>query len=396
MPGTTLRRRWPEQSGFDNLAIAGDWTRTPINAACVEAAAMSGLLAARFITGIDTPIAGARDFPITQGPDQPPAAPGLPAMVEQIGITAGPGPLNLSGCRSLFLLAAAAEPQLRAWCQSMFVNPSNGALDIRPIVPAVLLQWCQIARVDSLNPDFGPRLGWFPENDVGFWIPVGLGREIDGWFVVSEIGLAPALLLVDHPTGLVSGREVWGYPKQWGSFVNPKGPTDPGPFVAQAYAVTEKGGPSQMSDLFTVTRVGSDAPEAVGKVDDALKALHELLLGAAGEKLLPGIKLADELVDMAFGASPRQFFLKETRSGDAPFEACYQAVTASSGRFSYKSMSFMPGPFELRVLPRYSHPICQVLGMNPVSTADFAVWVEFDTSLDNAVVIAGAGAEETP
>ena len=36
----------PDDSGFDDLVLAGDWTRTQVNAGCVEAAVMSGMLAA--------------------------------------------------------------------------------------------------------------------------------------------------------------------------------------------------------------------------------------------------------------------------------------------------------------------------------------------------------------
>jgi uncharacterized protein with NAD-binding domain and iron-sulfur cluster len=40
-----------DESGFDNLVLAGDWTRTAINAGCVEAAVMSGMAASRAVCG---------------------------------------------------------------------------------------------------------------------------------------------------------------------------------------------------------------------------------------------------------------------------------------------------------------------------------------------------------
>jgi uncharacterized protein with NAD-binding domain and iron-sulfur cluster len=58
-PPDAQKYRLPsDQSGFDNLVLAGDWTRTAINAGCVEAAVMSGMAASRAITGIPTAIAG--------------------------------------------------------------------------------------------------------------------------------------------------------------------------------------------------------------------------------------------------------------------------------------------------------------------------------------------------
>jgi len=54
--GTTRYRLPPGGSGFANLYLAGDWTDSGFNAGCVEAAVISGLLAAKAITGWDVPI----------------------------------------------------------------------------------------------------------------------------------------------------------------------------------------------------------------------------------------------------------------------------------------------------------------------------------------------------
>ena len=46
MPGSLQYRISPLDDRFDNLTIAGDWTDCGHQAGCVEAAVMSGLLAA--------------------------------------------------------------------------------------------------------------------------------------------------------------------------------------------------------------------------------------------------------------------------------------------------------------------------------------------------------------
>jgi uncharacterized protein with NAD-binding domain and iron-sulfur cluster len=48
----------PDGSGFANLVLAGDWTRTAINAGCVEAAVMSGMAASRALCGLPAAIHG--------------------------------------------------------------------------------------------------------------------------------------------------------------------------------------------------------------------------------------------------------------------------------------------------------------------------------------------------
>jgi hypothetical protein len=59
-PKSVEKRLWPGASGFSNLALAGDWTRNFIDGGCVEAAVISGLLAARFVLGK----AGVTDAPV--------------------------------------------------------------------------------------------------------------------------------------------------------------------------------------------------------------------------------------------------------------------------------------------------------------------------------------------
>jgi hypothetical protein len=51
LPGTGRHRIKPGETGFDNLVITRDWTDCGLNAGCVEAAVMSGRLAAHAVTG---------------------------------------------------------------------------------------------------------------------------------------------------------------------------------------------------------------------------------------------------------------------------------------------------------------------------------------------------------
>jgi hypothetical protein len=56
--GGNLRRLPSDQSGFDNLVLAGDWTRTPINAGNIESTTMSGMCASRALCGHPARITG--------------------------------------------------------------------------------------------------------------------------------------------------------------------------------------------------------------------------------------------------------------------------------------------------------------------------------------------------
>jgi len=51
LPGTARFRLRPDESGYDNLVLAGDWTDSGLNAGCIEAATLSGLQAANALLG---------------------------------------------------------------------------------------------------------------------------------------------------------------------------------------------------------------------------------------------------------------------------------------------------------------------------------------------------------
>jgi uncharacterized protein with NAD-binding domain and iron-sulfur cluster len=57
--GTIQARLAPGQSGFQNLILAGDWTRVELNIGCVEAAVQSGKMAANALCGSPEFIRGA-------------------------------------------------------------------------------------------------------------------------------------------------------------------------------------------------------------------------------------------------------------------------------------------------------------------------------------------------
>ena len=60
--GSVFKRMRADESGVDNLYLAGDWVRTGINAGCIESAVMAGRAAAGAITGVSIPMPNSTDF----------------------------------------------------------------------------------------------------------------------------------------------------------------------------------------------------------------------------------------------------------------------------------------------------------------------------------------------
>jgi uncharacterized protein with NAD-binding domain and iron-sulfur cluster len=62
VPGSTQFRLKPDQLPFANVVLSGDWTYNGINAGCVEAAVMGGMLASRALCGYPTRIVGEEEL----------------------------------------------------------------------------------------------------------------------------------------------------------------------------------------------------------------------------------------------------------------------------------------------------------------------------------------------
>jgi len=68
--GSVSARMRADESGVDNLYLAGDWVRTGINAGCIEASVMAGRAAAAAITGVSLTMPNSTDFDANDLPTQ--------------------------------------------------------------------------------------------------------------------------------------------------------------------------------------------------------------------------------------------------------------------------------------------------------------------------------------
>jgi uncharacterized protein with NAD-binding domain and iron-sulfur cluster len=62
LPDTLADRIRPDETGFRNMVAAGEWTHNGYEVGCVEGAVMSGLIAAKALSGSPAAILGQEDM----------------------------------------------------------------------------------------------------------------------------------------------------------------------------------------------------------------------------------------------------------------------------------------------------------------------------------------------
>src|SRR4051812_30455533 len=132
-PAGTVKDRLPSgDSGFANLKLAGDWTATGIDGGCVEAAVISGMDAARAITGDPMQVPGKSTAWI-----QPPRE--LPPYVEYGGRATAPSPFECKGGTMRSLLLEGKPDAIAELVDRMFNVPAGTGITYRSFGAHVLM-----------------------------------------------------------------------------------------------------------------------------------------------------------------------------------------------------------------------------------------------------------------
>jgi hypothetical protein len=173
LPGSVRCRLRAHESGYTNLILAGDWTKTALSIGCLEAATMSGFAAARVVD---------RDCRTAYGdwlPEEPARisdvherSSALPPYISSGQLIAQP-PIRMRTSLSMFMLEASL-PELTALCDRT-LNLRGSPTHYRPLGPHVTL-YCSAQ--DRHGPIEDP-IGVCPENDFGIWVPL-IARGPDG------------------------------------------------------------------------------------------------------------------------------------------------------------------------------------------------------------------------
>jgi uncharacterized protein with NAD-binding domain and iron-sulfur cluster len=379
-PAGSVDARLPSDvSGFENLVLAGDWTRNGIDGGCVEAAATSGRQAARKLTGDRVSIPG-EDRAWLRGPRP---------YLEYGAVQTSPGPFICRDAKVLGLLLRADEAKIRALLARVLDAGSTGGWHYRPLGEHVALMICDIAAITSANAGFAGH-GYVPEWQACIAIPAAAGREVLGMFVPERLVVFYPYVLVDNPISLSGGREIYGLSKSLGQFETGEEATwRQQPLRVRAYGGDF--GPSRRPgwrELIALTPSGAPtAPSAPwthpGQFVDWLlrTAGHEL----ASDVALPLFTLAAAVIDVLRLGRTSFAALKQFRDVSDSTRAAYHhlveapmEITSFAGRISSLE-------WDVRLHAMDSHPVLTELGLHDQHVS-LAAELEMDFTLGDGML----------
>jgi uncharacterized protein with NAD-binding domain and iron-sulfur cluster len=412
--GSVDSRLDPGESGFENLVLAGDWTRSGIDGGCVEAAVVSGERAAEAL--------------VARRSDPRPAVHRAARYVDYGALATAPGPLLCERARLYCFFVKTDHARVQHLCDRVLKHPTGGELRYQvPRLTPIVLSFGTIAGLRSLHHDHAGR-GSASEPEAAIWVPTIGQRLHDGRYVDDHLAIFMPYIWVDDPIAFASGREVYGFAKTQGWMrhlgdprTHAREPSRPAPppnppeeLALDVYGAAEYGAGAELGRerLITVrrsagarrgARAGS-TPEQAAEGED-LSGLVGHLLSALDPDAEPDLGMtrrsasrsrpfasvrsrAAVFSELLTDQITRLVFLKQIRDAThGEFAALQQVVEARSsvtpGSLRWRRL---PGTYELSVRSLASHPLEAELGLGPRQTIRLAFAAEFGFRMEPGVV----------
>ena len=355
-----------------------------------------------------------------------------PRYVERGGEVVYRAPFVGRGARMYCFLLRAGMHELSRMLDRYLNEPSGGAVDFRPVAPFVMLNFNDVDIVASADP-VDMMIGGMREQEVILWTLA---------FDVRRNRLASFIpyIFVDSGVVMANGREVYGFPKQFGVFkIEP-----PNDFSVAAFALRRFAPDSiaRMEPVISVTSTRRSA-RAAGQV--RWKGFEELVRHVGGVAFPDGHAIAAErplavrtVLTPRSGSQPRKnsgvalhpasresslplglggeaaalvnivesllegdvpaVFLKQFRDISDPTRASYQAIVEASARLqSFRGGGLLPGEYSVEVADLDAEPIRRELGFLPGPIKpELSFWLEIDFEMETGIELWRAAREGPP
>jgi hypothetical protein len=267
----------------------------------------------------------------------------------------------------------ASTSAIQALADKLLNPVGAGQVRYEAILPMALFSFLDVGRSTSL----AEPLGWLPGRECAIWVPL---LERRAGVPLGRIVFWSPYIFINYTIGLVTGREVWGWPKSLARIgIAPDHPDRPEFFCTTTiFSTLAPNTPGQEAVLYRVVQTGErvGAPDAITAPIKAGLAILEKLFGGLAGQLLSALKAEPTLPCIA---------LKQFRSAADPAQACYQAIVESPIALNpFRGGGILCDGYTVEITTCESHRIvADLLGRPPAPQSTTlkvraAIWVEGD------------------
>ena len=277
---------------------------------------------------------------------------------------------------------------LRNLCARYLNAPSRDTIAYEPLLPFVMLTFAQARRLMPRNAPYH-HVGYASESEATFWIFTQAIERRAGLPVPSHVAWFTPYIFVDLPLAICQGREIYGFPKEFGWFDFPQ-KNDPQRFAVDAFATKQFRANAAMERarlLEVVRRKTASGPQsqwknygeaaaAVRKVLDTEKEIERVLTHL-------GLPEAALWIDDHWPPKGNTVLLKQVPECDDSRFACHQSIVEAHIEVTdFRGGGLLDGTYDMRLNPLDSHPIARDLGLKRSSRSVLSYWVDFDFVLE--------------
>jgi len=269
-------------------------------------------------------------------------------------------------------------------------SPLRPSFRVVPLAPFAMFVCAQAARIEV------PGVGYVPEVDVAFWVPVLVLRKIGPFRIPHSIAFYQPYLFVDSGQAMATGRETYGYHKMIGDFDLPTDPAHVERIETRAIAwrrfgVGEK---AEKQRVFTLREKSGATPSPGGftSIEELIERVIAEIADDGNELTVKAINQVVDLLELLGRTKIEQVFLKQFRSIEDPSRACYQAVAkVGSPLRHFHRGGLLLGDFELDLADLASLPIRSDLGLDEGVLSPFlSLFAVIDFDLDRGATLGRA------
>lgn len=312
----------------------------------------------------------------------------LPDFVERHARLIARGPYVQTGCKMTNFIANGKLASLEQVCDRWFNEPSGGAVRYVPLLDRVMVSFADMESVQSGDPQDHGR-GRVAEKDVTVWLllmrvkPFSL---LPRWF--------PIHLFVDSAPALITGREVFGFPKEIGRMVFPNSHPPNSDLVCDTFGFANVNDPNQFGGWLEIIHAkplgeAGAGDETLFETTDALFSyLVNGLFEMGNLASIPGFQSLGLLQSLWPSGLMRMVFLKQFPDAADNTKAVYQAILETDANVTHFRSGGLHGSWELDLRSLGSHPLQTELGVAPgFHAVGPALCLDFDFVVEKAELI---------